>query len=99
LNPGAWYVKSEHTTAETATLTGDFHCVNSPIWADAQMRTARYREAKGDKPMNNTSTQAHPVKRAEGAVNRCHCCGATAYKTLIARDAAPRANMTCATSP
>ena len=52
------------------------------------MRTARYREAKGDKPMNNISTHAHPGKRAEGAVNRCHCCGATAYKTLIARDAA-----------
>lgn len=35
---------------------------------------------------------AHPDRRAEahagGAVNRCHRCGATAYKTLIARDAA-----------
>ena len=38
--------------------------------------------------MNSTSTHTHPAKRAEGAVNRCHRCGATAYKTLIARDAA-----------
>jgi DNA-directed RNA polymerase subunit RPC12/RpoP len=52
------------------------------------MRTARSREDKGDKSMNHTSTPAHPGKRAEGAVNRCHRCGATAYKSLIARDAA-----------
>ena len=48
----------------------------------------RYREAKGNKSMNSTATQTYSGKRAEGTVNRCHQCGATAYKTLIVRDAA-----------
>ena len=52
------------------------------------MRTTRYREAQADQPMNHTPTHLQQSKRAEGAVNRCHHCGATAYKTLIARDAA-----------
>lgn len=42
--------------------------------------------------MATSAVSAYPDRRAEthggGAVNRCHRCGATAYKSLIARDAA-----------
>lgn len=41
--------------------------------------------------MGTSAVSAYPDKRSEAhgsrAINRCHRCGATAYKTLIARDA------------
>ena len=41
--------------------------------------------------MGTSAVSTYPDKRSEAqgsrAINRCHRCGATAYKTLIARDA------------
>ncbi len=66
---------STHTSTSSAS-SHTLHTLHTPH------QTAR---------MGTSAVSTYPDKRSEAhgsrAINRCHRCGATAYKTLIARDA------------